>query len=180
MNTSTDSDEKKPPNDNKRGAQGRNKQQNQKNVGIKPFVKKFDGECEGLKGYIFDCANPKQADLYSTTCKAIARYVGREYKKGGDMQSVILELEIPVFDEPDAPDENTATRAELRRYDARIDELTKKENQLHDNIKKLFSLVWGQCTKAMQSKTETMPGYTASMQWNGTALYHKGSIIPIQ
>jgi hypothetical protein len=47
----------------------------------------FEGKCDDLSGYIYDCADPKQAvDMYTNTTKEISEYVGRTYKYGGEMR----------------------------------------------------------------------------------------------
>ncbi len=51
---------------------------------------KFQGQCEALKDYIFDCSDYKQADRYVNTVKRISEYVGSEYKNGGDIRSSIV------------------------------------------------------------------------------------------
>jgi hypothetical protein len=44
---------------------------------------KFEGKCDDLSRYIYDCADPKQAaDMYTNTTKEISEYVGRTYKYG--------------------------------------------------------------------------------------------------
>jgi hypothetical protein len=32
---------------------------------------KFDGRCDDIKGFVFDCADGKQADRYNTTIREI-------------------------------------------------------------------------------------------------------------
>lgn len=49
-----------------------------------PRPAKFEGKCDDLKGYIYDCVDGKQADAYTKTTKEIAEYVGRTYKYGSD------------------------------------------------------------------------------------------------
>jgi hypothetical protein len=58
----------------------------------------FEGKCDDLSGYIYDCADPKQAaDMYTTnTTTEISEYVGRTYKYGGEMRQVIMKLRLPV------------------------------------------------------------------------------------
>ena len=50
--------------------------------------KKFEGDCEGMKGKIFDCSDAKQADQFVQTCKALSIYVGSTFKNGGDMRTI--------------------------------------------------------------------------------------------
>ena len=53
----------------------------------------FEGKCDDLSGYIYGCADPKQAaDMYTNTTKEISEYVGRTYKYGGEMRQVIMKL----------------------------------------------------------------------------------------
>jgi hypothetical protein len=46
----------------------------------------FTGRCEDIKGYVFDCADGKQADRYNVTIREISAYVGRTYDYGGDVR----------------------------------------------------------------------------------------------
>ena len=62
----------------------------------------FEGKCDDLSGYIYDCADPKQAaDMYTNTTKEISEYVGRTYKYGGEMRQVIMKLRLPVWPIPE-------------------------------------------------------------------------------
>ena len=42
----------------------------------KPIMKqpKFEGKCEELKGFIYDCSDARQADMFTKTMKEIAGY----------------------------------------------------------------------------------------------------------
>ena len=50
---------------------------------------RFKGNIHDLEGYIFDCSDNKQADIFVHTMKRIAEYVGTEYRNGGDIRSTI-------------------------------------------------------------------------------------------
>ena len=50
---------------------------------------RFKGNSHDLEGYIFDCSDNKQADIFIHTMKQIADYVGTEYRNGGDIRSTI-------------------------------------------------------------------------------------------
>jgi hypothetical protein len=43
---------------------------------------KFEGKCDGLKGFIYDCYDGHQTDRYSILMKDITEYVGRDYTYG--------------------------------------------------------------------------------------------------
>jgi hypothetical protein len=74
----------------------------------------FEGKCDDLSGYIYDCADPKQAaDMYTNTTKEISEYVGRTYKYGGEMRQVIMKLRKPTYPIPeDIPKDSSARWSE--------------------------------------------------------------------
>jgi len=45
-----------------------------------PFVNKakFEGDCDDLKGHIYDCNDSKKADLFIKTNKKLSEYVGKK------------------------------------------------------------------------------------------------------
>jgi hypothetical protein len=45
---------------------------------------KFEGRCEDIKGFIFYCADDRQADRYNLTMREIDECVDRTYTYGGD------------------------------------------------------------------------------------------------
>ena len=120
---------------------------------------KFQGQCEALKDYTFDCSDYKQADRYVNTVKRISEYVGSEYKNGGDIRSSIVnetKFKVPIPTAPNAPADpanptiEETTKSKL--YERRLDAVVKREGMLDDNIQRLYSLVLGQCTDLLQSK----------------------------
>jgi hypothetical protein len=54
---------------------------------------KFQGKCDSLKGFVYDCSDGKQSDRFNLVTKEIAEYVGREYQYGGDIRWTIENLE---------------------------------------------------------------------------------------
>ena len=52
--------------------------------------KRFEGRCEELKGYIYDCTGTQQADMFIKTSQQIAEYAGKSFKDyPGDMLTVV-------------------------------------------------------------------------------------------
>ena len=124
-----------------------------------PTVTKFKGHNADLIGYIFDCSDQKQADVYITTLKRIAEYVGANYKHGGDISQSITSgilLKIPDPKQPpDYFDSEYITRAEKLAdilFSKKLDAHIRREEILLDNVKKVYSLILGQCTELLQSK----------------------------
>ena len=69
-----------------------------------PQRTKCEGQCEALKGAIYDCSDVKQADIFIKTSKDLSNYVGQTMKFGGDMRIAIVTLKKPVFPLPKLPE----------------------------------------------------------------------------
>jgi hypothetical protein len=124
-----------------------------------PQAPRFEGKCEDLNGCTYDCSDPRQAaDMYTKTTKEIAEYVGRTYKYGADIRMAIETLVIPTIAEPTDPPAD-ASRTQVRIWEKRVDEYVKKETHLEENIKTIYSLIFGQCTEAMRAKLESISSH---------------------
>jgi hypothetical protein len=121
--------------------------------GFAPRTPKFEGKCADLKGHIYDCSDVRQSDQYTKTTKEIAEYVGRTYTYGGDARLAVETLTLPTFTIPTDPPED-ANRTETRIWEKTVDEHVKQLSYLTENMKTLYSLVWGQCTEIMRQRLE--------------------------
>ena len=134
------------------------------------FQRKFEGRCIDLKGHIYDCRGNVQVDQFTKTTWEITNYVGTKYKNGADTQQAIENEVLPTIVMPADPGSN-ASATEKRIWEKQVDGYVKRLEQLDDNIKMLYSLVWGQCTDAMQARVRALAGYaTATMNKDGLAL----------
>jgi hypothetical protein len=126
----------------------------------KPMVQKPKSEvkCTDLKSFIYDCFDSRQADIFTKTTKEIAEYVGRMYRYGSDVRLAIENLESPTLTLPtDPPD--SATKTETIIWEKEVDEYVKKKKYLYENLKTLYSLVWGQCTDVICTRIEALDKY---------------------
>jgi hypothetical protein len=136
---------------------------NQRRASKKPTIHqaKFEGRCVDLKGYIYDCADSKQADLFTKTTKEIAEYVGRTYKYGSDTRVFIENLGMTGISSIPLPADvpSTATKTETRIWEKKVDEYVRKISQIEENMKTLYSLVWGQCSDVIRARIEALDNY---------------------
>jgi hypothetical protein len=138
---------------NKRSGKGnRNKQ-----AGFTPW-QTFEGQCKELKGNIYDCSDIRQSDMFAKTTKEISTYVGRVYKGGKDISTAVDNLQFPELLMPEEPDDNV-TLGKTRYWEKKLDAFVKRKELLADNMGRLYSLVWGQCTEMMKQKVEAMDEY---------------------
>ena len=126
----------------------------------KPVVQqaKFEGKCAELKGCIYDCTDSKQADVFTKTTKEIANYVGTTYKYGNDVKLAVSTLRTPSFTEPSDPPEG-ASKSKLKIWETKISDYCKRESYLEENLKTLYSLVWGQCTDLIRARIEALDAH---------------------
>ncbi len=127
----------------------------------KPVIRqaKFEGKTTDLKGNIYDCIDSRQSEQYTKTTKEISEYVGRTYKYGGDARMAIEKLKLPELVEPVYPGDNSG-RSKIHVWEKEIDEFVCQKNYLNENIKTLYSLVWGQCSDIIRTKLESLDTFT--------------------
>ena len=121
--------------------------------GFVPRTPKFEGKCADLKGHIYDCSDVRQSDQYTKTTKEIAEYVGRTYTYGDDARLAVETLALSTLAKPTDPPAD-ANRTDTRIWEKTVDEHVKQRLRLDENMKTLYSLVWGQCTDIMRQKLE--------------------------
>ena len=150
----------KGPKAQRRGTEGQGTNQyrrsNKKLRKYRGMTEKFQGSTEELRGYYYDMGY-NRTEQYNKTTKAICNYVGNKYKNGADVRVSIEAMEIldiPIDDIQDGP-----TPLQRRIWEKEVDDLVKRRSILDQNLKSLFSLIWGQCSVPMKEKVETLPGY---------------------
>ena len=104
------------------------------------------------------------------TTKEVAEYVGRTYKYGGDIWLAVENLELSIINKPSDPPAG-ATRTQERIWGKQVDAYVKRSNYLNENIKTLYSLVWGQCTDIMRQNNEALLDFNGmSTEGDGLSL----------
>ena len=147
--TNTRNGSSRPGRSGQRPRRGRGNR-NQRSNDAAPRDVKFTGRCDDLKGEIYDSSSYSQADGYTKTTKEIAEYVGRTYS--AEARTAVETLVLPTFVYPNDP-EADASFTEKRKWQKRVDSTVMKEDRFDEDIKKVFSLIWGQCTNYLRAKT---------------------------
>ena len=112
---------------------------------------RFDGATEDLKGEIFDLVGSRSADLFIKTKKAVANYVGRTYQHSGDIRRAIETLTLPTIPMPTAPVADPMAVLLAAIFSEQVKEYVKQTSRLQENIKRLWALVWGQCSDTIRT-----------------------------
>ena len=112
------------------------------------------GMTEELEGYVFDCTTKRQTDQYVETMEALATYVGKTFVNGMDIKKAVTTLQKPdlgvIADLGGVP-----TEYEKQAWQEKVKDHVKRIRILDQNIGKLYNVVWGQCTRAMQDEMKT-------------------------
>jgi hypothetical protein len=116
----------------------------------------FVGECDALKGHIYDYSEHMNADQYNKTTKIISVYVGSTYKMGGNIRrgielgtlNVLRKLQ-PLPADP-TEDDRVMHQERLILY-------VRRQDTLLYNNGLLYSLIWGQCSNALRQKLNALP-----------------------
>ena len=118
------------------------------------FAPKIEGKCTDLKGHIYNCSNIRQSDQYAKTTKEIAEHVGRTYTYyGGDARLAVEMLTLPTLMMPVYPPDR-ANRTQTQIWEETVDEHVRQRSHLAENMKTLYSFVWGQYTDILRQKLE--------------------------
>jgi Reverse transcriptase (RNA-dependent DNA polymerase)/Zinc knuckle len=140
-----------------------------------PNPPKFEGKTDGLKGFIYDFGDPRQADWYTQTTREISEYVGRTMSYGYDITNAIINKTNPAIPEPPEPvaipPATTTTTLQDKIWEKEIVEYVKRKSHAEQNVKTLYAIIWGQCTEALREKVRALANYSAmSSTGDGIAL----------
>lgn len=116
--------------------------------------RKFEGNCEELKGHIFYSNGYSQVDRYVKMSKLIAQYAGQTMSQEGLMAKAIISLVSSTVTKPSPPtgynsDPNNAstvrcTASEKWVWEHKMKTRMIKKEKLEQHKHTMFSLVWGQ------------------------------------
>jgi hypothetical protein len=84
--------------------------------------------------------------------------VGRTYS--ADARTSVKTLALPTFEYPNDPAAG-ATDTEKRKWQKRVDSMVVKEDHFEEDLKKVYSLVWGKSTDYLRAKLEAKDDYAA-------------------
>ena len=100
---------------------------------------------------------------FETFKDKIMNYVISNYKNGGDMKPIFKKLEDPikVMESKHKPKslDGTADQIEKDIQRERIKQFVSREYVLRSNMEKLYGLLWGQCSSALQATIKGISEY---------------------
>jgi hypothetical protein len=121
----------------------------------------FKGALAALNGHVFEVHNEaSKANQYQKTTQAIAAYANRTMKYGKDMRYIIENLKDVDFKSlvPKEPTTASGKVAELM-LQQQVSIFMKRQDQYDNNKDSLYTIIWNQCSEALQAKLEGTPEY---------------------
>ena len=112
-------------------------------------------------GYVIGTRSEKLTNgkVYNEFKDLLMTYVGSDFKNGDDIACLIRELKDPEADlvvehTPDKPKKGADgyDHFEMEEWKMGHKMFLDRKMVMHNNIKKLYALVWGQCTQALKSE----------------------------
>ena len=134
---------------------------NRQNRGSNKSTQRNKGATEELGYHVFNCTTRKDIEGCNETIKQIKTYVGKEFGKGADLITYIIEHnEEPVREEPeDIPSNEQSNKLKFFKWSEAMKRYLDKEERYQADKKKLYNLVWGQCTEMMKNELEIVKEY---------------------
>ena len=97
--------------------------------------------------------------MFIKTKKAIANYVGCTYQHSGDIRRAIETLTLPTIPMPTAPVADPMPVLLAAIFSEQVKEYVKQTSRLQENIKRLWALVWGQCSDTIRTRLQALESY---------------------
>ena len=117
-------------------------------------TKKFAGRCDELEGHIFDCGQPKHADLYNTTMEEVINHIRLNFKEGELVVRTIVSGNTVTIKKPVKPTNGDETDLEIWR--AKIKNYVIKESNYEMALQRAYGLILGQCTQNMLANLKAL------------------------
>ena len=111
---------------------------------------------EELKECVFDCEG--RGTDFKRNCEALATYVARSMRNGGDMHFCITTQTMFTPPEPTRP---TIYADQIQQLDYRIEraEYVKQLNLIRSQLRSIYSTIWSQCTERMRARVVGQANY---------------------
>ena len=113
--------------------------------------------------------------MYSTTTKAIADYVGKEF--GAAMRTLVNTSVETIFTKPVKPepegDEDKVDPLDIEEWKTKLNCYYKKLDKYEEDKARVYVIIKGQCTTVVKNKVEAHSEYHQTEQdYNVIALLH--------
>jgi len=140
------------------GRSGDSRNRDKRNRGGPSAGPKFKGACEAIAEHVYDIGPYNQNTLFARTTESIAEHAARTFIKAGDLRNALINQERPDYPPPEAPKKDKTGNydiLELEQFRNNVKLVQAKKAALDDNLKSAFSLILGQCSRAVRDRLKS-------------------------
>ena len=120
----------------------------------------FKGTVTDMNGHVFQCyGKATEKNQFARTMKELSNYVGLHFKHHSADIKKMLQLMADATLTPPSDPSPSATLTENLIWQKEVDMFVKRRETYSNNKCALYSVVWGQCSEAMQAKFKSNDNY---------------------
>ena len=112
----------------------------------------FKGDTVDMNSHVFqyrsETTDPKQ---YSVTLEKLTHYVNMTFMSATDLDPIFKRVATPTITKP-VKSEDDKNVVKMAIFNKDVKEYINRQNTLHDNIRNLYSVTWGQYSKPIRIK----------------------------
>jgi len=113
-----------------------------------------------MNGHIFQCFNEfNDKNQFPKTVKALGWYITNNLKFLGNMMPLTKELIKPTIKEPEDLDASETSKLKITLWEKKVAGYATLLDHIKSKLKAVFTMVWGQCSKAMRAKLKSLLDY---------------------
>ena len=153
--------------DDASAAQGGRRRRRRRPRGGRPKGKPksdFKGTISDMDGHVFQTFNESEnRSQFNKTCEQLGRYINKTLDSPGDLLPLYTKHELPNISEPSPlSDEDKKDKMKKLLWIEFVKTYHKRKTSLQDNIQHVYSVIWGQCSPALQAKIKQHENYEAN------------------
>jgi hypothetical protein len=112
-----------------------------------------------MNGHIFECfqEGTQKQSQFTKSLEALGEYIAKNVKNPGDMMSITDELKVPSVPIPkNLTKEETEDPLVFTLWKESVTEYSKRKGVIQQNLKAVFTVIWGQCSESMKDKIKSL------------------------
>jgi hypothetical protein len=130
---------------------------------------KFKGNTSEMNGHVFQVfSESKNEKQFSKTYEMLGQYASKQLQYSGDLDSLFNnmgDIKKPTLKEPEDVSPN-ATTIQKQISAEKVKVFVQRTLILENNLKAMYAVIWGQCSKNMQNKVKTLAGFKEAQSDN--------------
>jgi len=153
-NTSTGTTSGSTTNRKWKGKGGHNNNRNPR------ILNTFKGTVKEMNGHVFQCyGEATEKNQFARTMEELNSYVGLNFKNNPNDIKKMMKLTKNITFEMPTDHDDLATKATIFIWQQDCITVSKSKKAYEDNKCALYSVIWNQCSEAMQAKVKSDDGY---------------------